>query len=63
MKLGGGIGIHAKWKEVGGQTRVHGRGGEGALPPPLEMEKKDAVRGNFNLFHLDWRQRGNILVQ
>ena len=34
MKLGG-IGIHAKWKGVGGQARVHGRGGgEGALPPP-----------------------------
>ena len=27
--------------------------GEGALPPPpLEIGKKDAVRGNFNLFHL-----------
>ena len=29
-------------------------GGERALPPPppLENEKKEAVRGNFNLFHL-----------
>ena len=53
MKLGGGgIGIHAKWKGVGGQAHVHGKGGEGALPSPLEMEKKDAVRGNLNLFHL-----------
>ena len=25
---------------------------EGASPPPLEIGKKDAVRGNFNLFHL-----------
>ena len=23
--------------------------GEGASPPPLEIGKKDAVRGNFNL--------------
>ena len=28
-----------------------GRGGF-APPPPLEIGKKDAVRGNFNLFHL-----------
>ena len=28
-----------------------GRGGV-APPPPLEIGKKDAVRGNFNLFHL-----------
>ena len=26
--------------------------GEGALPPPLEIGNKDAVRGKFNLFHL-----------
>ena len=26
--------------------------GEVALPPPLEIGKKDAVRGNFNHFHL-----------
>ena len=25
---------------------------EGSLPLPLEIAKKDAVRGNFNLFHL-----------
>ena len=45
MKLGGGIGIHAKWKGVGGQARVQGRGGEEALPPPppLEIGIKDAV--------------------
>ena len=36
MKLGG-IGIHAKWKGVGGQAGVHGRGrGEGGLAPPLK---------------------------
>ena len=35
---------------VGGQARVHGRGERGPCPPPLEMGKKDAVRGNFNLF-------------
>ena len=26
--------------------------GEGASPPPLEIGKKDAVRGNFNLFRV-----------
>ena len=26
--------------------------GVGASPPPLEIGKKEAVRGNFNLFHL-----------
>ena len=26
--------------------------GVGALSPPLENEKKNSVRGNFNLFHL-----------
>ena len=34
---------------------VGGGGCEGALPPlppPLENEKKEAVRGNFNRFHL-----------
>ena len=57
MKLGG-IDIHcihSKWKGVGAQALVHGgRGwGQGGLaPPPLENEKKKAVRGNFNLFHL-----------
>ena len=44
--------VHAKWKGVVGQVRVHGRGGEGALPPSLEIGKKEAVRGNFNVFHL-----------
>ena len=34
MKLGGNrYTIHAKWKAVGGQARVHGKGGEGAFPP------------------------------
>ena len=27
-------------------------GGGGLAPPPLENEKKNSVRGNFNLFHL-----------
>ena len=32
MKLGGGgIDIHAKWKRVGGQALVHGRGGREGL--------------------------------
>ena len=32
---------------------VGGGGGEGGIaPPPLEIGKKDAVRRNFNLFHL-----------
>ena len=44
--------IHAKWKGVGGQVRVHGGRGRGGLAPPLEIGKKEAVRGNFNLFHL-----------
>ena len=54
LKLGGGgIDIHAIWKGVSGQARVHGGGGaRGRRPPPLEIEKKDAVRGTFNLFHL-----------
>ena len=26
--------------------------GRGSVAPPLEIGKKDAVRGNFNLFHL-----------
>ena len=30
--------------------RGEGRGG--LAPPPLEIGKKDAVRANFNLFHL-----------
>ena len=54
LKLGRGVDIHAIWKGVSGQARVHG-GARGRLPvlsPPLEIEKKNAVRGNFNLFHL-----------
>ena len=41
--------------EVGEQAGAcpwWGGGGEGASPPPLEIGKKDAVRGNFNLLHL-----------
>ena len=55
LKLGGGVDIHAIWKRVSGQARVHGGGGARERcppPPPLEIGKKDAVRGNFNLFHL-----------
>ena len=53
LNLGGGIDIHAIWKGVSGQARVHGGGGaRGRCPPPIEIGKKNAVRGNFNLFHL-----------
>ena len=51
LNLGGEIDIHAIWKGVSWQARVHGGGG-GVAPPPLEIGKKDAVSGNFNLFHL-----------
>ena len=52
MKLGGGgIDIHAKWKGVGGQALVHGGRGLGARGLAASR-KKEAVRGNFNLFHL-----------
>ena len=36
---------------MSGQARVHGGGGKRASPP-LKIEKKNAVRGNFNLVHL-----------
>ena len=51
MKLGP---IHYTCKIEGwADRRVSMVGGIGGLnPPPLEMEKKDAVRRNFNLFHL-----------
>ena len=53
MKLGGNrYTIHAKWKGVGGQARVHGKGRGGLAPLPLEMGRKEAVRGNFIHFHL-----------
>ena len=53
MKLGG-IDIHcihAKWKGVVRQALVHGgRGwGRGVL---AHLQKKEAVKRNFNLFHL-----------
>ena len=54
LNLGGGGGRHTCNMEGGeraGACPWWGRG-EGALPPPLEIGKKDAVRGNFNLFHL-----------
>ena len=37
---GGGIGIHATWKRVSEQVRVHGGRGWGPCPPPLEIRKK-----------------------
>ena len=53
MKLWGGIDTlyMQNGGGVGEQALVYG-GGEGALPPPLENEKKESVRGNFNFFHL-----------
>ena len=53
--VGGGIDIHAIWKGVSGQARVYsgGGGGRGGIAPhPPRNWKKDAVRGNFHLFHL-----------
>ena len=51
MKLGGSTNTEymQKMEGVGGQALVHG--GRGPCPP-LENEKKEAIRGNFNLFHL-----------
>ena len=38
--------------EGGGRTGACPWWGRGGLaPPPLENEKKETVRGNFNLFH------------
>ena len=53
LNLGGG-GRHTCNMEGGeraGACVWWGRG-EGSSPPPIEIGKKDAVRGNFNLFHL-----------
>ena len=59
MKLGGGGSIHYTCKmEGGGRTsacpwwEVVGARGPCPPPPPLENEKKESVRGNFNLFHI-----------
>ena len=56
MKVGGGIGIHAKWKGVGGQARVQGRGGEEALPPRNRNKRccqfslvSNEIRGFFSV--------------
>ena len=49
---GGGIGIHATWKGVGGQARVHAGGGRRRGYAPPRKWKKDAVRGNFNLTYI-----------
>ena len=54
LNLGGGGDRHTCNMEGGeraGACPWWGRR-EGAWPPPLEIGKKDAVRGNFNLFHL-----------
>ena len=63
LNLGGGIDIHAIWKGVSGQARVHGGGGARGRCKIclLEIGKIDAVRGNFNLFHLcfTYEIRGN----
>ena len=41
MKLGGIDTLYKQSGRVGGQTRVHSRGGRGGLaPPPLKMGKK-----------------------
>ena len=48
LKLGGGGRHTCNMKGVSMQARVHG----GGSLPPLEIGKNDAVRGNFNLFHL-----------
>ena len=60
MKLGGDRQTLAAYMQNGRGwadrrlSMVGGGGGEGALPPPphLENEKNEAVRGNFNRFHL-----------
>ena len=51
MKLGGGS-IHYTCKMGGGwaDRRLSMVGARGPCPP-LENEKKEAVRGNFNFFH------------
>ena len=43
MEGGGRIGACPWWEGVGAR---------GPCLPPLENEKKEAVRGSFNLFHL-----------
>ena len=43
MEGGGRIGACPWWEGVGAR---------GPCPPPLENEKKEAVIGNFNRFHL-----------
>ena len=49
-----GESIHytCKMEGVGGQVRVHGGRGWGLAPPPPRNLKKEAARGNFNLFHI-----------
>ena len=44
MEGGGRTGACPWWEGV--------HGGEGSCPPPVENEKKEAVKRNFNLFHL-----------
>ena len=61
LNLGGGIDIHAIWKGVSGQARVHGGGGARGRcpPPPLEIGKKDAVKGSFFTYVLLMKLGGN----
>ena len=48
---GGGIDIHAIWKGVSGQARVHGGGGaRGRCPPPYKFEKKMLSEEILTLF-------------
>ena len=67
LKLGGGIDnrhtCNMPWKGVSGQARVHGGGlGEGVSPTPLEIGKKDAIGGNFDLFHLCFCNNINLRI-
>ena len=51
LNLGGGIDIHAIWKGVSGQARVHGGGGaRGHLPPPPRNWKKRCCQEILTFF-------------
>ena len=54
LNLGGGNRhtCNMEGGERAGACPWWGEGQGGVAPPPLEIGKKDAVRGNFNLFHL-----------
>ena len=52
MKLGGGS-TYMQHRRGWADRRVSMVGGREEMGPcPIEIGKKDAVRGNFNLFHL-----------